>query len=267
VLKPFEAASGAGAIGQSLTYNATRGSAVAEEFFNAPDQDAPLALPARMKPILDAAADTNATDVQAEAFAANAGRKEHASHPSATGALLPSAHRPVPASRATRAIGQEANTLIFAADHTYCAAHGVDVDVTHSAITDQGESRRRVRDAREAPADAATASQPGDEPHLPAVDTRLQGPPTAGFAERSVERSRSHGTVPKTATALLLGGPITAEADRPIRRSCSDLARPSAADALLDDVRMATTAWGAPSAPVFVAPDDIALLPTGATNL
>jgi hypothetical protein len=61
--------------------------------------------------------------------------------------------------------------LIFAADHAYCEAYAFDIDVMAAIIAVLGEDRCGVRDAAEAPADTAAASQPGDEPHLPAVDT------------------------------------------------------------------------------------------------
>jgi hypothetical protein len=51
--------------------------------------------------------------------------------------------------------------LVFAADHAYCEAHGIDIDVMLAVIDVFGEDRCGVRDAAEAPADAAAASQPG----------------------------------------------------------------------------------------------------------
>jgi hypothetical protein len=82
-----------------------------------------------MEPVLKSASGTGTADIDAEAFAADPGREEDSPGLPAAAALFASAHGPVSAGGASRAVREEADPVAPATGHAHRQPDTVDVRV------------------------------------------------------------------------------------------------------------------------------------------
>lgn len=127
--RPGQAGSGIGAGSQPRGDCAASVSAVAEGFCCSLDQHAPFAAPARMEPVLKSASGAGTADIDAEALAADPGRKKTRRVFPAAAALFASAHGPVSAGGASRAVREEADPVAPATGRAHRQPNTVDVRV------------------------------------------------------------------------------------------------------------------------------------------
>jgi hypothetical protein len=267
LLEPGQAGSGTGAAGQSFGDCAASVPAVIEDLCGALSQHAPLAAPARIEAVLKPASGAGTADINAEAFATESGTEEDPPSLPASAALLPPTHRPVPADRASRAIGEKNDPVAPATSHAHRQSDVFDIRFLGWTLVRCCELCGGPGDAVEAPPRAAPGPSPGDEPFLPAVGAAFQGAAGTGLAERPVVGPSPHWAISQASAASLNGSLVAAKTEWPVCCSRRNLPNLAAPDAAFDDIRMAASARAAPGPAVIIAPDDAALLPAGLAGL
>jgi hypothetical protein len=119
LLEPDQAGSGTGAGGQPFGDCAASVPAVIEDLCDPLSQYAPLAAPARIDAVLKPASGAGTADINAKAFATDPGSEEDPPDLPTAAAILPPAHGPVPAGRASRAVRQESDPVAPATSHAH----------------------------------------------------------------------------------------------------------------------------------------------------